>query len=171
MKTPHFRAAFSALHLSSTHFGAAGQIRTADLILTKKPSCFLVSTYSCHGIPPNPLRYKGFGVFHCSSHVICFFLILGHFSLFVGRFVGTLLASPTIFFIFYTLLDSSQCPLAREVICRNRHQTFTLQFVAGFGFWFLQGYLQKVTLRHKSKPDGTASYDNNFVIRQSLFLG
>ena len=130
-----------------------------------------MSTYSCHGIPLNPLRYKGFGVFHCSSHVICFFLILGHFSLFVGRFVGTLLASPTIFFIFYTLLDSSQCPLAREVICRNRHQTFTLQFVAGFGFWFLQGYLQKVTLRHKSKPDGTASYDNNFVIRQSLFLG
>ena len=103
--------------------GAAGRIWTADLILTKKPSCFLVSTYSCHGIPPNPLRYKGFGVFHCSRHVICFFLILGHFSLFVGRFVGTLLASPTIFFIFYTLLDSSQCPLAREVICRNRHQT------------------------------------------------
>ena len=97
-----------------TLYGAAGQIRTADLILTKKPSCFLVSTYSCHGIPPNPLRYKGFGVFHCSSHVICFFLILGHFSLFVGRFVGTLLASPTIFFIFYTLLDSSQCPLARQ---------------------------------------------------------
>ena len=94
--------------------GAARQIRTADLILTKKPSCFLVSTYSCHGIPPNPLRYKGFGVFHCSSHVICFFLILGHFSLFVGRFVGTLLASPTIFFIFYTLLDSSLCPLARQ---------------------------------------------------------
>ena len=31
--------------------------------------------------------------------------------------------------------------------------------------------MQKVTLRHKSKPDGTASYDNNFVIRQSLFLG
>ena len=28
-------------------FGAAGQIRTADLILTKKPSCFLVDTHSC----------------------------------------------------------------------------------------------------------------------------
>jgi len=35
VKPPHFVGAFSALHLSSTHFGAAGQIRTADLILTK----------------------------------------------------------------------------------------------------------------------------------------
>ena len=35
MKTPHFRAAFSALHLSSTHFGAGGVTRTHDLLITK----------------------------------------------------------------------------------------------------------------------------------------
>ena len=48
MKTPHFRAVFSVLHLSSTHFGAAGQIRTADLILTKRRRAF------------QPLQYKAF---------------------------------------------------------------------------------------------------------------
>ena len=31
VKTPHFRAAFSALHLSSTHFGTPGAIRTHGL--------------------------------------------------------------------------------------------------------------------------------------------
>ena len=31
VKTPHFRAAFSALHLSSTHFGGDRGIRTRDL--------------------------------------------------------------------------------------------------------------------------------------------
>ena len=35
VKTPHKSAAFSVSHLSSTHFGAADQIRTGDLILTK----------------------------------------------------------------------------------------------------------------------------------------
>ena len=35
VKTPHFRAAFSALHLSSTHFGAGGVTRTHDLLITK----------------------------------------------------------------------------------------------------------------------------------------
>ena len=34
-KTPHFCAAFSALHLSSTHFGAGGVTRTHDLLITK----------------------------------------------------------------------------------------------------------------------------------------
>ena len=31
VKTPHFRAAFSALHLSSTHFGTPDWIRTSGL--------------------------------------------------------------------------------------------------------------------------------------------
>ena len=70
--------------------GAAGRIRTADLILTKKPSCFLVSTHSCQEIPPNPLQCKWFGDFCFPSHVIYFFLILGCFRLFVGRFVGSI---------------------------------------------------------------------------------
>ncbi len=51
VKTPHFRAAFSALHLSSTHFGAAGQIRTADLILTNCRRAF------------QPLLFKAFRQF------------------------------------------------------------------------------------------------------------
>ena len=33
VKTPHFRAAFSALHLSSTHFGPSGEIRTHGLMV------------------------------------------------------------------------------------------------------------------------------------------
>ena len=35
MKTPHFRAAFSVLHLSSTHFGAGYEARTRYLHLGK----------------------------------------------------------------------------------------------------------------------------------------
>ena len=35
VKTPHFRAAFSALHLSSPQFGACGVTRTHDLLITK----------------------------------------------------------------------------------------------------------------------------------------
>lgn len=31
MKTPHFRAVFSVLHLSSTHFGMPDWIRTSGL--------------------------------------------------------------------------------------------------------------------------------------------
>ena len=34
-KTPHESAAFSVLHLSSTHFGAGGVTRTHDLLITK----------------------------------------------------------------------------------------------------------------------------------------
>ena len=33
MKTPHFRAALSALHLSSTHFGPSGATRTPGLLI------------------------------------------------------------------------------------------------------------------------------------------
>ena len=36
VKTPHFRAEFSALHLSSTHFGAGGVTRTHDLLITNQ---------------------------------------------------------------------------------------------------------------------------------------
>ena len=35
-KTPHLRAAFSALHLSSTHFGANDVTRTHDLLITNQ---------------------------------------------------------------------------------------------------------------------------------------
>ena len=35
VKTPHFRAAFSALHLSSTHFGTPGWVRTSGLSLRR----------------------------------------------------------------------------------------------------------------------------------------
>ena len=38
VKTPHFRAEFSALHLSSTHFGAGGVTRTHDLLITNYDS-------------------------------------------------------------------------------------------------------------------------------------
>ena len=33
MKTPHFRAVFSALHLSSTHLGPRWETRTPDILL------------------------------------------------------------------------------------------------------------------------------------------
>ena len=69
----HRKPKFSVL------FGAAGRIRTADLILTQKPSCFLVSTHSCQGIPPNPLQRKWFGDFYFPSYVIFFSLILDRF--------------------------------------------------------------------------------------------
>ena len=36
MKTPHFRAVFSALHLSSTHFGGDYWTRTSDLLRVKE---------------------------------------------------------------------------------------------------------------------------------------
>ena len=36
VKTPHFRAAFSVLHLSSTHFGASDLTRTGDLLITRE---------------------------------------------------------------------------------------------------------------------------------------
>ena len=35
VKTPHFRAEFSALHPSATHSGAGGVTRTHDLLITK----------------------------------------------------------------------------------------------------------------------------------------
>lgn len=46
-------------------------------------------------MPPNPLCCKGFEGIRFSSYVICFFLILGRFILFVGRFVGKHFASAT----------------------------------------------------------------------------
>ena len=69
----------------------AGWLRSADFILTKKPSCFLARAHSCQEMPVNPLRRKGFEVFHSPNHVICSPLISGRFNLFVGRFVGNFL--------------------------------------------------------------------------------
>ena len=40
MKTPRKSAVLSVLHLSSTHLGAADQIRTGDLILTNCSQSF-----------------------------------------------------------------------------------------------------------------------------------
>ena len=74
-----------------------GRIRTADLILSKKPSCFLMSTHSCQVIPPNPLYCKGFGGPVFRVMLSAFFAFLGRFRPFVGRFVGRLIKIPRIF--------------------------------------------------------------------------
>ena len=52
MKTPHFRAAFSALHLSSTHFGANDVTRTHDLLITNQLLYRLSYTSVCISLPP-----------------------------------------------------------------------------------------------------------------------
>ena len=79
MKTPHFCAAFSVLHLSSTHFGAAGQIRTADLILTNHRRAF------------QPLLYKALRRFFCPkrkrSQPVCSIVSVRSFPR-VGHGVG-----------------------------------------------------------------------------------
>jgi hypothetical protein len=50
VKTPHFRAAFSALHLSSTHFGMPDWIRTSGL-----------QSRSYQAVKPGSLAAQGFG--------------------------------------------------------------------------------------------------------------
>ena len=55
MKTPHFRAAFSVLHLSSTHLGPRWETRIPGILLPKKCRTLF------------PLVYSGFW-----SFLICF---------------------------------------------------------------------------------------------------
>ena len=52
MKTPHFRAVFSALHLSSTQFGAGGVTRTHDLLITKCIGVLRLAVFSAFGAFP-----------------------------------------------------------------------------------------------------------------------
>ena len=69
-------------------FGAAGRIRTADLILTKKPWMRLRCTHSCQVRSPNPLYCKGLGDLLV---LMCFNIyreVLRRFGAFVGRIVG-----------------------------------------------------------------------------------
>ena len=69
-------------------FGAAGRIRTADLILTKKPWMRLRCTHSCQVRSPNPLCCKGLGDLLV---LMCFNIyreVLRRFGAFVGRIVG-----------------------------------------------------------------------------------
>ena len=50
MKTPHFRAVFSVLHLSSTHFGMPDWIRTSGL-----------QSRSYQAVKPQTVVLQGFG--------------------------------------------------------------------------------------------------------------
>ena len=50
MKTPHFRAVFSVLHLSSTHFGMPDWIRTSGL-----------QSRSHQAVKPQTVVVQGFG--------------------------------------------------------------------------------------------------------------
>ena len=69
-------------------FGAAGRIRTADLILTKKLWMLLWCTHSCQVRPLNPLCCKGL---RGLLVLMCFNMyreVLRRFGAFVGRIVG-----------------------------------------------------------------------------------
>ena len=69
-------------------FGAAGRIRTADLILTKKPWLLLWRTHSYRGRTFNPLCYKGLKVLLVLVRFSRYWGVLRGFSVFVGRIVG-----------------------------------------------------------------------------------
>ena len=69
-------------------FGAAGRIRTADLILTKKPWMRLRCTHSCQVRPPNPLCCKGLKVLPVLVRFSRCQGVLRGFRAFVGRIVG-----------------------------------------------------------------------------------
>ena len=60
MKTPHFRAVFSALHLSSTHFGPSGEIRTHGLMVPKVRNGVMVYHVLPHLLTAKPLCFQGF---------------------------------------------------------------------------------------------------------------
>ena len=49
VKTPHFRAEFSALHLSATHFGAGGVTLTHDLLITKCIGALRLAVFRAFG--------------------------------------------------------------------------------------------------------------------------
>ena len=69
-------------------FGAAGRIRTADLILTKKPWLLLRRTHSCRERTSNPLRCKGLEVLIMLVSFNTYRGVLCRFRVFVGRIVG-----------------------------------------------------------------------------------
>ena len=69
-------------------FGAAGRIRTADLILTKKPWMLLRCTHSYRGKTFNPLCYKGLEVLLVLVRFSTYRDVLRRFGTFVGRIVG-----------------------------------------------------------------------------------
>ena len=69
-------------------FGAAGRIRTADLILTKKPWLLLWRTHLCRERTSNPLRCKGLEVLLVLVRFITYRGALRGFRVFVGRIVG-----------------------------------------------------------------------------------
>ena len=68
--------------------GAAGRIRTADLILTKKPWTLLRRTHSCRGRTSNPLCCKGLEVLLVLMCFNTYREVLRRFGAFVGRIVG-----------------------------------------------------------------------------------
>ena len=69
-------------------FGAAGRIRTADLILTKKPWLLLRRTHSCRERTSNPLRCKGLEALIMLVSFNTYRGVLCRFRVFVGRIVG-----------------------------------------------------------------------------------
>jgi len=71
-----------------TLYGAAGRIRTADLILTKKPWTLLRRTHSCRGRTSNPLCCKGLEVLLVLMCFNTYREVLRRFGAFVGRIVG-----------------------------------------------------------------------------------
>ena len=105
--------------------GAAGRIRTADLILTKKPWMLLRCTHSYRGKTSNPLCCKGLEVLLV---LICFNMhqgVLRRFGAFVGKIVGKQLAS------------DSFC--ANSVFCANLRKTrcsFRIRKKRSFPPWF-----------------------------------
>ena len=52
VKTPHFRAEFSALHPSATHSGAGGVTRTHDLLITKCIRALRLTVFRAFGAFP-----------------------------------------------------------------------------------------------------------------------
>jgi len=82
-------------------FGAARQIRTADLILTKPLSGFLSGVCSCCQTPGNPLQRKRLPGVIKSIRVIWFYTILGHIIGIVGRFVGKF---PVVYLLLFSVI-------------------------------------------------------------------
>ena len=74
-------------------FGTAGRIRTADLILTKKPWLLLRRTHSCRERTSNPLCCKGLEVLIMLASFNTYRGVLCRFRVFVGRTVGNRLVS------------------------------------------------------------------------------
>ena len=87
MRHKEYRGILKSEDLSGFR-GAASQIWTGDLILTKTPSSFLRSTHSCCLIPRHPLCCKGCRGAFLLSRTAPFYPVLDRFQGFVGRFVG-----------------------------------------------------------------------------------